>query len=214
MKPPEYYRGREQTYLKHFFLERYLERVAYNIGSFTDDFVYVDGFSGPWKAADESLEDTSFVIAIKKLREVRDGLAKVGRSPRIRCLFVEKDPVAFEALKNAVKDVDDITVQVIHGDFEEKIGEILRFIGKAFSLMFIDPTGWTGFGLKQIAPILQHRPGEVLVNFMFDHINRFLDDPRPETTASFNELFGGPGWEHLLEAGPGREDAVVDFYRG
>ena len=32
MKPVEYYRGREQTYLKHFFLERYLERVAYVIG--------------------------------------------------------------------------------------------------------------------------------------------------------------------------------------
>lgn len=64
MKPAEYYRGREQTYLKHFFLERYLERVAYNIGSFYNDFVYVDGFSGPWKSGDEALDDTSFMIAI------------------------------------------------------------------------------------------------------------------------------------------------------
>jgi len=28
MKAVEYYSGREQTYLKHFFLERYLERVT------------------------------------------------------------------------------------------------------------------------------------------------------------------------------------------
>lgn len=34
MKPPEFYRGREQTYIKHFFLEKYLERVAWNISSF------------------------------------------------------------------------------------------------------------------------------------------------------------------------------------
>ncbi len=55
MKPPEFYRGREQTYLKHFFLEKYLERVAWNILSFRDEFVYVDGFSGPWKSEDEAL---------------------------------------------------------------------------------------------------------------------------------------------------------------
>jgi hypothetical protein len=50
VKSPEYYRGREQTYLKHFFLERYLERVAYNIGWSAPEFVYVDGFSGPWRS--------------------------------------------------------------------------------------------------------------------------------------------------------------------
>ncbi|MCH9054044.1 MAG: hypothetical protein IIA72_23845 [Proteobacteria bacterium] len=74
MKPPEFYRGREQTYLKHFFLEKYLERVAWNILSFRDEFVYVDGFSGPWKSEDEALEDTSFMIALNQLRKVRQGL--------------------------------------------------------------------------------------------------------------------------------------------
>lgn len=38
VKDPEYYRGREQTYLKHFFLEKYLERVAYNIGYYKSRF--------------------------------------------------------------------------------------------------------------------------------------------------------------------------------
>ena len=78
MQSLDYYRGREQTYLKHFFLERYLERVAYNIGSFVDEFVYVDGFSGPWKSEAESLEDTSFIIAIQKLRQVLTGWRRWG----------------------------------------------------------------------------------------------------------------------------------------
>ena len=51
---PKDYVGREQTYIKHFFLERYLERVAYNILSFRDNFVYVDGFSGPWRSEDKT----------------------------------------------------------------------------------------------------------------------------------------------------------------
>lgn len=213
MKPPEYYRGREQTYLKHFFLERYLERVTYNIGSFANEFVYVDGFSGPWKSEDEALDDTSFMIAIDKLRQVREGLAKIGRTPKIRCLFVEKDPDSYRALQAAVQNVVDIQVQPLRGEFEQSIPDVLKFVGEAFSLVFIDPTGWTGFGLKQIAPVLQHRPGEVLVNFMFDYINRFLDDPRPDIAASFAELFGGLGWETAVHTGVRREDAIVELYR-
>ena len=46
MKSPEYYKGKEQTYLKHFFLEQYLETVALHIGYAQSEFVYVDCFSG------------------------------------------------------------------------------------------------------------------------------------------------------------------------
>lgn len=96
MKPPEFYRGREQTYIKHFFLEKYLERVAWNISSFRDDFVYVDGFSGPWKSEDEAFEDTSFVIALKQLRRVREDVGRRKRHDiQMRCLFNDNNPDAF-----------------------------------------------------------------------------------------------------------------------
>lgn len=117
MKAVEYYRKREQTYLKHFFLERYLERVAYVIGYHHREFVYVDGFSGPWQSQDEEFEDTSFIIAIKKLRDVRDGLAQAGRPLRIRCLFIEKDETAFKSLEEAIRNETDIEVQPLHGTF-------------------------------------------------------------------------------------------------
>lgn len=210
MKPLEYYRGREQTYLKHFFLERYLERVAYNIGSFARQFAYVDGFSGPWRSEDQTFEDTSFMIALATLRRVREGLAKIGRTPAISCIFVERDPKAFALLEQAVAGVSDMNVTALHAEFERAIPDVLKAIGKAFSLVFIDPTGWTGFGLRQIAPILTSR-GEILVNFMFDHINRFLDAANPDV--SFDELFGGPGWESVLVAAARREDAIIAFYR-
>jgi three-Cys-motif partner protein len=211
VKPAEHYRGREQTYLKHFFLEKYLERVAYKVGSFATEFVYVDGFSGPWRTEDPSFEDSSFIIAINKLRQVRDGLkTAMKRSPKIRCVFVEPDPAAYPLLVQATGSVTDIKVKTINSEFEAAIPEVLRIVGRAFSLVFIDPTGWTGFGLRQIAPILRHQPGEVLVNFMFDHINRFLDTPDPEM--SFDDLFGGPGWRPAIQASPKREDAIIKFY--
>lgn len=211
MKPAGHYRGREQTYLKHFFLEKYLERVAYKVGSFAQEFVYVDGFSGPWRTEDPSFEDSSFIIAINKLRQVREGLKTgMNRAPKIRCVFVEPDPAAYPLLVDATSRVTDIEVRTINSEFEAAIPEILRIVGRAFSLVFIDPTGWTGFGLRQIAPILRHQPGEVLVNFMFDHINRFLDTPDPEM--SFDDLFGGPGWRPAMQASHKREDAIIKFY--
>lgn len=216
MKPPEFYRGREQTYLKHLFLESYLEKVAYNIGSFADDFVYVDGFSGPWKSADEEYGDTSFVIALQKLRQVRDGLRNANRNMKIRCLFIEKNGDRFEELQREISKVSDITVKALHGEFETRLPDIIRFIGRSFSLIFIDPSGWTGFGLNEIKPLLQLR-GEVLVNFMYGEINRHLEDPRSNIRETFDPTFGGPGWEEeiatLTEAGMPRESAVVEVYR-
>ncbi|MDE0031558.1 MAG: three-Cys-motif partner protein TcmP [Deltaproteobacteria bacterium] len=212
MREVSYYSGREQTYLKHFFLEKYLERVAYVIGYNQSEFVYIDGFSGPWRSADEAFEDTSFVVAINILRRVRDGLASGGKRPRIRCLFIEKDPQAFAALQDAVGRFPDLDVTPLNGDFETLIPTILRYIRNSFSLVFIDPTGWTGFGLRKIEPILKHRPGEVLINFMFDYINRFLDHPDDRITASFDDLFGGPGWDSAVYADDRRENAILELY--
>src|SRR6266567_3758755 len=79
MKPVEYYKDREQTYLKHLFLERYLETVAYHIGYSHREFAYVDCFSGPWCTADEELGDTSIRIALDRLNSVRNRLAELKR---------------------------------------------------------------------------------------------------------------------------------------
>jgi three-Cys-motif partner protein len=216
MKSHEYYSGREQTYVKHFFLERYLERVAYNIFSFQDEFVYVDGFSGPWQSSNEEFDDTSFVIAINELRKIKTGFAERGKSVRIRCLFIEKDPRVYSNLVQATRSITDIDVQTICGSFEELIPEIVNFVGSSFSLVFIDPTGWTGYGLKKITPLLNLR-GEIIINFMFDYINRFIDDPRPETAQTFNPLFGNSTWfteySDLVAHGASREDAVLGVYK-
>jgi three-Cys-motif partner protein len=207
VKEPDAYKGREQTYLKHFFLNGYLERVAFNLGWANPEFVYVDGFSGPWRSEAESFEDTSFMIAIEQLRRVRDALAEHSRAPRIRCIFVESDPGAFAELERAIDGIDDVEIRALQGRFEEVLPETIRHIGDSFALTFIDPKGWTGFSLQTIAPLLRKR-GEVLVNFMFDHINRFLG--HAAEAATFDALFGGPGWNDAVSEG---EAAILDFYQ-
>ena len=218
MKPADYYVGREQTYVKHLFLEQYLVRVAYNIFSFSNEFVYVDGFSGPWKSKDEEYNDTSFMIALNALNGVQSGLRKRGKKTRVRCLFIEKDPKIHADLEQAVKGLEfqDISVRTLCGEFEQLIPEIIKFIGSTFSLVFIDPTGWGGFALEKIRPLLQKR-GEVPINFMFDYINRFVSNPRPETAHDYDPLYGDSAWYNeysdLVAHGASREDAVLGVYK-
>lgn len=208
------YKGREQTYVKHFFLQNYLERVAYNILSFSNEFVYVDGFSGPWKSANENFQDTSFKIAIERLRSIRDGFSKKGKTIVMRCLFVEKNATAFSELESAVADIDDIEIKLINGSFEDHIEDICKFIGQSFSLVFIDPTGWQGYPLEKLRPLLKLR-GEVLINFMSDFINRFIDHPDKAIAQTFDDLFGGnwfEEWKRLNDQGMSREAAAIEVY--
>ncbi len=212
MKPSAYYRGKEQTYVKHFFLEQYLETVAFHIGYTHKEFVYVDCFSGPWRADDEELADTSIRIALDRLNYVRDGLAKQGRAPNIRAVFVEKSPTAFAALEHAlVQHRHFITTVAFPGTFEENIPRILDAVGAAFAFYFIDPKGWTGFDMDDIRPILLHQPGEVMVNFMYDFINRFLNFPSPANEASLDRCFGTTRWREIRDD-PDREAASVGLY--
>lgn len=156
MKPIDYYKDREQTYLKHFFLEQYLETVAYHIGFSQREFVYVDCFAGPWRAADEALGDTSIRIALDRLKSVKSGLARQGKHPVIRAIFVEKSPASYATLQQVLAEHSgDVKTLALLGAFEDNIDRILSEVGHTFAFFFVDPTGWTGFAMDNIRPILK-----------------------------------------------------------
>lgn len=219
MSSGELYAGREQTLVKHFILQKYLERFAYIVGSRWDVLTYVDCFSGPWNARSEKFEDSSFAIALKELRNARDALAKQrDRNVQLRCFFLERNRAAYAKLKEFADCVTDAKIETRNATLEESIPEIVNFVRrggtKAFPFVFIDPTGWTGFEMETITPLLRLNPGEVLINFMTGHIRRFLDSPQEETQDSFKRLFGSAAFRRKVQglAQLEREDAAVDEY--
>lgn len=212
MQSPEYYKGKEQTYLKHFFLEKYLETVALHIGYAQSEFVYVDCFSGPWRHEHDDLADTSIRISLDKLNYVAKVLASHDRQPRIRAIFIEKDPSAFAALERALREYQGrVQTTALPGTFEENIDGILTALGKKFAFCFIDPVGWTGLAMDRLRPLLRRQPGEVVINFMYDFINRFLNSQDPPTEASLDGFFGTVVWRELRER-PDRETAIINLY--
>lgn len=214
------YLGREQSLIKHEILEKYLERFAHIVGSWANAITYIDGFSGPWNLQSTDLHDSSFAIALQKLRQARETVRdRFKRDFAIRCLFLEKEPGPYRQLDEFARAQADVDTKTIHGSFEDSIAEILAFIRsgpreKNFPFIFIDPTGWTGFALNRIKPLLQLNPCEVLVNFMTGHIMRFVEIEDGAIDPTFEALFGDAAYRRRLDGltGRRREDALVFEY--
>ena len=65
--------------------------------------------------------------------------------------------------------------------------------------------------MESIKPILQHQRGEVMVNFMYDFINRFVNYPAPSNELSLDRFFGTTNWRDIRDA-IDRETASITKY--
>ncbi|MER9629615.1 three-Cys-motif partner protein TcmP [Mesorhizobium sp. M0296] len=211
------YRDREQTQAKHIILRKYLQTLAFKLlhgGHRT--LTYVDGFSGPWESQTADYSDTSFMIAINVLKDVQKQMLAQGKRKVIRCFFVEEKASSYSKLEEIVMKhhdpANDFYVHTFHGRFEDAVDEIMKVVGMSFALTFIDPTGWTGYEFDKISRIMKHRPGEVLLNYMFDFINRFTAWDNPKIAASFDGILG-KDWKARIEASPlARDEAVQAIF--
>jgi three-Cys-motif partner protein len=196
MQVPAQYQGREQSYLKHRVLEEYLLAWGHKLGSLAQRrrvrLCYVDGFAGPWQAKDAALLDTSIAIGLDALEAAAITWRDKGYPIDVDAYFVEKDPLAFASLDRFIKGrTGPVRTQAFPGEFGKHADSIRRFLGSDPGFIFVDPTGWKGAAMRFIAPLLAgSRQRDVLVNVMFDHINRFKDDPRHFLREQMREFFG------------------------
>ena len=194
------YAGREQSYVKHVFLERYLERLVHKTASVYPHIVFVDGFAGPWQSANEKFEDTSFGIALNALRRAKASWKERSRDVKMSALLVERDADAYKKLAQVPPKYPDIAIKTYPADFLTVVSEILKDIPEdAFAFFLIDPKGWR-IPLKILAPLLARPHSEVIFNFMFDFINRAANIKNPDVVTGLNELIPYGDWRATLEA--------------
>jgi three-Cys-motif partner protein len=211
------YLDREQTRAKHFILKSYLQALAFKVLTFSD-ITYIDGFSGPWQTKTENFSDSSFMIAIDVLRDAQKQITdRQGLRRRIKCFFSESDPEAYAHLERAVTQYhqpeNGFEIRTYRGKFEDATSEVQSFIGTSFPLIFIDPTGWTGYPFGKISPLFVRAKCEVLINFMYDFINRFAYSSDPEIIDSLAPILGGRDWPSRLDANLPRGLAVEKLFR-
>jgi three-Cys-motif partner protein len=211
------YTGREQTKAKHFILKHYLQALAFKVLTFSD-ITYVDGFSGPWETRTEDFSDSSFMIAISVLKDAQRRIFERDHvRRRIRCFFSENNPKSFAQLQAAVSQFhapeEGFEIQTYCGEFADAVGQIQAFVGNSFALIFIDPTGWTGYPLDKVRPLFQPRKCELLINFMYDYVNRFASSEDEQTIASLSPILGGAAWRDRLDPNLRRGLAVEKLFR-
>jgi three-Cys-motif partner protein len=203
------YKGREQSYVKHVFLERYLETLVHKTASSYPHIVFVDGFAGPWQSANEKFEDTSFGIALNALRRAKASW-KDRRAVRMSAFLVERDPDAYRKLAQIPVQYPDISIKTYPADFLTVLPQILTDIpADAFAFFLIDPKGWR-IRLNSLAALLGRPNSEVIFNFMFDFINRAASIQEPAVVSGLNELIPYGDWRtELAEAERARPDSVT-----
>ena len=195
------YEGREQAYVKHHFLANYVELLVMKVTSRYDSFAYVDGYSGPWKNTDEDFADTSFGIALKAMRNARETWKeRKGREIQMSAILVERDPKAYERLQAIREQYPEIRIKTINGTFADEVPTILAAIpSRAFSFVLIDPKGWK-IDMQKVQPLIRRPDCEVLLNFMFDFVNRFATCSHEGVIDGLRRLLPGTPWEARLGA--------------
>jgi three-Cys-motif partner protein len=158
------------------------------------------------------------MIAIKVLQDAQQQIfSQSGRRPKIRCFFSENNRDAFAKLNQAIipfnRPEKDFEIKPYYGDFEDAVSGIQAFIGSTFALIFIDPTGWTGYSFEKIKPLFSRPKCEVLINFMYDFVNRAASMTDAKTIASLDPILGGTDWEKRLDLKLPRGRAVEKLFR-
>ncbi|MCY4550642.1 MAG: three-Cys-motif partner protein TcmP [Defluviicoccus sp.] len=183
------------TRAKHEILRRYLQAWTPILtqGGFPE-ILYVDGFAGPGRYS--AGEDGSPIIAL------RAALGPASRSAAtIRFLFIEEKEDRARILEEIVSEMDvpaNIKVEVRGQEtFEAVFRPILMSYGAKGVrpppiFAFIDPFGWTGAPFSMVQEIMGYRSCEVLINFMYEEINRFIG--LPDQVRNFDTFFGTRDW--------------------
>jgi len=182
-----------------------------------EHIIYIDGFAGPGNYIDG--EDGSPIVALKALG-VRGNQVRASFHfhfvERMRRMALALDGNI--AALRAANGIPHNAVIRIHARttfaeaFEATIGpELARFPGApAFAL--VDPFGWTGIPLAIMQRLMTRPRTELLVNFMFEEVNRFLN--HPDQPKNFDELFGCENWRQGYSlAGPARRKFLHDLYQ-
>jgi three-Cys-motif partner protein len=203
------------TAKKHELLRRYFVAWLPIMAKWNGRIVYIDGFAGPGRYSKG--EDGSPVVVLKAARDHSYAIKS-----ELVCLFVEDDLERCKHLKLVLGEMsetipDRIKWQVVKGKFDEHLTKTFAVIEAqktniAPTLVFIDPFGFSHTPFATISKILKNSRCEVLINFMYEEVNRFLS--LENLSNDYDGLFGTTEWRLLLDISGAdqRKQAIHDIY--
>lgn len=199
----------EQTKIKHQVLKEYFDRWVKIVGQ-RNPLNFFDCFagSGAYLDKDESIHYGSPILAADIIARNQEQLGRTGQ-----ILVIDNDAENIENLKKiwAAKKIP-VKMAAVTNEFDTTINSLLDQTKGNLrpTFFFIDPFGFT-IKMSTLHRILKIQKSEILLNFMFNNINRFLIDDLEET---LNNLFGGDEWKCCRDLeGAERENKLVHLFR-
>jgi len=182
---------------------------------------YIDGFAGPGKYLGG--EDGSPLIALKVAKLFLDnGTLK---PQQMTMLLIERDKERHDLLTNEIRALQEsdaayrlVNIVVARTDYTAAMDQVWALLEHSKATLaptfaFIDPFGVSGTPYEHIAKLLSFDKTEVLINFMYEEANRFLDTP--EFKKHLDAFFGNASWKSLKEISKpdDRRAAMIEMFK-
>ncbi len=180
--------------------------------------IYIDGFAGPGRY--KQGEDGSPIVALKAALGSMTGQLHMP----VEFHFVERRRRVAVALRANIEHLKDEGVvppsvetfvhdrMTFEDAYTRHIRARLQAHPRAPAFALVDPFGWTGMPIAILSELMQRSSTEILVNFMFEEINRFIS--HPEQGGNFDALFGCTDWRLAGDmTGAARKKFIHDLYR-
>ena len=201
----------EQTKMKHLVFADYFDKWVKILGS-CYSLNYFDCFGGCGAYIDRDEEKIYYGSPVLAADIINKNDQNLGRD--VNLVILEKDEENKKNIKKILKEkAINTTLLIFQGDFDEQINHILDLKGNKLkpTFFFIDPFGFK-IKISTIKRIMGIGKSEIILNFMFNYINRFLKNK--DLKGVLTELYGNDKWQSCISlSGIEREECIVKSFR-
>lgn len=206
----------QQTEMKHKVVAEYFRVWATKLGQYSTP-IFFDCFGGCGAYLDD-LGVTRYGSPFLMAKEAQKLNSSLGRNIEIYATEPDKDN--FENLKKVADSLKgSLAVMPTLGNmtFEQLMG--YRWTRDKYqdeytpTLFLLDPFGFS-LAFKDIEDIMRYPRNEMIINFMFDYISRFIGKNDPALEGTYTSFFGTEEWRDAIPlSGEEREKKLVDIYK-
>lgn len=214
--------ARSWAQIKHTLLAKYLRLFLGKTGKGRVRVFYVDAFAGPG-LLDDGTKGSALHGAEVAAMPIHESRRNV-----LHCINIESDAATYEKLCRATEaQVEAGFVTNIPGEFDQVRDKVLKMVGGAPALFFIDPFGTEGAELSSLralksGPVIR----EALVRYDDTRVKRLASwaanhlgaaDPSAKSTAEafsrrINDLSSNSALREFLDGNPEAREALINGY--
>lgn len=174
-------KDRPHTRLKLDIYRKYLDSWCsiFEKQKYYETVYIIDCFAGRGNYEDDgAIVDGSPMLAIKAAKMFQEKFlkekSKNKKDFKINCIFIDENHASIESLKKLLIPYNGLVdYQVVEGDFNNAIADILKKVGNFPALFFIDPYGIKTLKRESVEKIVAKKGGrDILLNYIQEGVER------------------------------------------